>query len=192
MAGSKTELDINIEGLILMIIFTVGWTISSEIFFDHSDHNLSAYFFGAVIIFLIYKCVKLKIEKNYVSVPPLENGNKKGQWYAAVISLEVIAIFAILIILINAGNEHLIIYSIALIVGLHFLPMAKIFNRKFDHYISFWTTAISGIGLLLILFEQFDYKIVNAFVCVGCAISTTTYGFKMIKDSNLIIEKNKK
>ena len=75
----------------------------------------------------------------------------------------------------------------ALIVGLHFIPLAKIFQRKFDYYIGLWTIVIATVGLILISDKKYSPNIVNAFVCLSCAISTTFYGLKMIKDGTAIL-----
>ena len=191
MAKSKTELDIIMEGLVMMIVFTTVWTISSEGFFNNSDHSIVGFVFGIIILYQIYNCAKLKIYKKSVSASSFKSGKINGKLYFIAVAVEVIAILTVLIILVSTGNKHFIVSSIALIVGLHFLPMAKIFSRKFDYYIGFWTIIISIIGLILISKNEFDYKIVNAFVCLGCAISTSTYGFKMVKDGNLIMKEKK-
>lgn len=64
------------------------------------------------------------------------------------------------------------------------------FDRKFDYYIVIWTSLIATIGLILILKNQFNYKIVNAFVCIGCALSTTMYGLKKVRDGNNFLKRN--
>ena len=64
---------------------------------------------------------------------------------------------------------------------------AKIFQRKFDYYIGLWTIVIATLGLILIITKMYNYNIVNAFVCLACAISTTFYGLKMIQDGTAIL-----
>lgn len=132
---------------------------------------------------------KTKNQQKNVAAPPFKNGTINGKLYFITVILELIVISTVLIILINTGNENFIVSSIGLIVGLHFLPMAKVFNRKFDYYIGFWTLIISIVELLLISKNKFDYSTVNAFVCLGYAISTSTYGLKLVKDGNLIMKK---
>ncbi|GET26002.1 hypothetical protein [Prolixibacter sp. NT017] len=189
MAGKKTELDLQTDGLILMIFFTMWWVYSSEIYFNDSDYHVVGIVFGIAILYLIYSYIKLKIYKKSISVPPINDGRKKAKGYFTVVALEGAAIFVAVLILANTGYGDFIPSGIALIVGIHFLPFAKIFTRKIDYYIGLWTIIVAVVGLLLINSSQFDIKIVNAFVCLGCAISTTTYGFKMVKDGKLILRK---
>ena len=93
-------------------------------------------------------------------------------------------------VLVNIDKDYLFIASIALIVGLHFIPLAKVFERKFDYYIGIWTITIAIIGLILIINKNYDYRIVNAFVCVACAVSTSLCGLKMINNGKIILKEN--
>lgn len=189
MANKKTELDNHSGGLLLMIIFTTVWTILSEIFFNNSDHRITAVFFGIIIAYFIYSY--LKLIKNRKVMPEIQviRNPKKEKWFYAVFALEGVAIFIVQNILVNIHKENLSICSIALIVGLHFIPLAKVFDRKFDYCIGIWTSLIATIGLILILKNQFNYKIVNAFVCIGCALSTTMYGLKKVRDGNNFLKR---
>ena len=192
MAENITELDDHIGGLILMIIFTICWTVLSEIFFNNSDHRIVGISFGIIILYLIHSYLKFNKFNKSLPKKTIERNKKKDNWFYAVFALEGIAIFVGINILINMGKGSLINCYMALIVGLHFIPLAKIFDRKFDYYIGFWTTLIALIGMILIHNNKFDYKIVNALICMGCAISTIAYGLKKIKDGNLFLIKIRK
>jgi hypothetical protein len=74
----------------------------------------------------------------------------------------------------------LFIPSFALIVGLHFFPLARVFKRKFDYVIAVWTTTIVTIGLILLIKGGFDERMVKGFIGVGSAFAASCYGFKMI------------
>jgi len=188
MENKKTVLDDQIGGLGLMIVFTIVWAILSEYFFNNSDHKVVLLVFGFITSYLIYTYFKF-IKRNKL-LPPLtiEKNTKKEKWFYTVFALEGIAIFIVKNILINIDRDNLFFSSFALIVGLHFIPLAKIFNRKFDYYIGTWTTIVAILGLTLIITNQFEYKIVNAFVCAACAISTTMYGIKKVIDGNDYLE----
>lgn len=190
MAENKTELDNHINGLTLMIIFTTVWTVLSEIFFENSNYRVTGIAFGIVIIYLIYFYIKFNKSKKLLPKVPIKDNPKNDKWFYTVLALEGIAIFVVANILQNIGKSNLFIGSLALIVGLHFIPLAKIFNRKFDYYIGIWTIVIAIIGLVLISKNQYDFKIINAFVCMGCAISTTLYGLKKVKDGNRFLNKH--
>jgi hypothetical protein len=115
---------------------------------------------------------------------------QKERLYWIIVALEGIAIFGANIILTNTGKGEYFISCFALIVGLHFIPLAKVFERKFDYYIGIWTISIATVGIVLILQNTLDYRIVNALVCTGCAVSTTLYGLKMINNGNNILKRN--
>jgi len=189
MADHKTELDNHTGGLILMIIFTAVWTILSEIFFGNSDYRIVGIIFGLIILYLINAYIKFSNSKKLLPEIPVENEPNNDKWFYTVVALEGVAIFVVQNILINIGKSNLAICSIALIVGLHFIPLAKVFNRKFDYYIGIWTIAIAIIGIILITGNLYDYRMINAFVCLCCAISTTEYGLKKVRDGNLFLKK---
>jgi hypothetical protein len=186
----ESELDKHISGLNLMIFFTSCWTFLAEYFLENSDYRIVGIIFGFLILYFIYS--SLNFNKTSKILPVLEaahDPNLDKRFYV-VLALEGIAIFVGINIIINMGKDSLIISYIALIVGLHFIPLAKIFGRKFDYYIGFWTTCVALIGMILIINNKFDYKIVNAFVCIGCALSTTLYGLKKVIDGNQYLKTN--
>jgi predicted histidine transporter YuiF (NhaC family) len=190
MTAKETELEKHISGLILMIFFTTCWAILAEYFFGNSDYRIVGMIFGFFILYFIYSSINFYKKNKILPVSQVKHDSNLDKRFYTVLALEGIAIFVGINIIINMGKDSLIISYIALIVGLHFIPLAKIFGRKFDYYIGFWTTCIALIGMILINNNKFDYKIVNAFVCIGCALSTTLYGLKKVKDGNQYLKTN--
>ena len=188
MADKKSELDNHIGGLFFMIIFTTVWVILSEYFFDNSDFRIVGITFGIVILYFIFSYLKFLKKNKDLPKQIVENDSKKNRWFYTVFVLEGIAIFVTQVVLLNIGKENLFICFVALIVGLHFIPLAKIFNRKFDYYIGFWTIFISVTGLILIETNQFNFRLTNSLVCVGCALSTAFYGLKQVIEGNHYLE----
>jgi hypothetical protein len=68
----------------------------------------------------------------------------------------------------------------ALVVGLHFYPMATIFQRKIDYYLATWATLIALTGFYLSLKKKLPESDVMAFVGVGLGLATSAYGFYTI------------
>ena len=184
MTYKRTGLDNHIVGISLMIIFTSFWTILAEYFFDNSDFRVVGITLGFVVLYLIYSFVKFNKRKTNLTEITSENKPKINKWFYTISAFQGIAIFVVYNILVNIDQLNLIICCIALIVGIHFVLLAKVFDRKFDYYIGSWTTIIAIIGFVLIVKSQYDYRIVNAFVCLGCALSTTMYGIKIIIGGN--------
>jgi len=78
------------------------------------------------------------------------------------------------------GHPDLVIPVIALVVGLHFYPMAKIFKRTIDYYIATWSTIIALGSFWFILHQTFPANTVIVLLAIGMAVSTSCYGLYMI------------
>jgi len=189
MASKETLLDKPLGGLFLMTILTAVWTVFAEYYFDNFDYRIVGVIFGIVLIFFIYSYRKLARKNELLPVSEEIKGSRKENLYWIIFALEGVGILAANIILTNINKSELFISCFALVVGLHFIPLAKVFERKFDYYIGFWTILIAATGIFLILQNKFDYKLVNGFVCSGCAVSTALYGVKMIDSGNKISAK---
>ena len=188
MATKKTAIDDLTGGLLLMIIFTTGWTILATYFFGGIDYHLAAIVFGIAIIYMIYSYLQLQKAATRLPAITIEPNSKKEKWFYIVFILEGVAILLLQNILANIGRHELFICSIALVVGLHFIPLANIFNRRLDYYISSWTILVAVVGLLFISKNNYEYTSVNAFVCAGCAISTSLYGFQKIGQAKVYVK----
>ena len=79
---------------------------------------------------------------------------------------------------------------IALVVGLHFFPMAWIFKRNIDYWLAMWTVLIALLGILFILNKTMLPRGIATPVGVGVAIATSCYGLYMIAFGRKMIEAN--
>ena len=72
-------------------------------------------------------------------------GRRIGRWFSAVFGLEIVLIVLAAVLLGRTGNSQYIVPVIALIVGLHFLPLAWLY-RMSVYYIT--GAALSLLGLV--------------------------------------------
>ena len=172
-----------IAGLSMMIVFTAMWTIMGEVALSQLDYHIGGIGFGGAVVFLAYQYFQLRHASK--SLPKsVEVGEKKeDKRFLIIFGIEGVAIFIVKNVLYNTNHDEYFIASLALIVGLHFFPLAKVFGRKFDYYIGSWTTFISLLGIYLIFDKQYSLALINAMVCFGCALSTVLYGLNMVKDA---------
>ncbi|MDB5134158.1 MAG: hypothetical protein JWP37_761 [Mucilaginibacter sp.] len=174
-------------GLLMMAAFTILW---AGIAFGSLNAGYYAYtllifpiFSGA---FVVNAISLFRIAKHFpvlTSEDDKAEGKKMGMWFGIIFGAEGLLIFIAINIVINIGHANLTIPVIALVVGLHFYPMAKLFKRTIDYYLATWTTLIAIGAILLILNKTFPEAKVDAFVGIGTAISTTCYGLYMIYES---------
>lgn len=171
-------------GLLLMGFFTLGWSGMAENELNGTDNGIEAITFSLFsIVFIAYGIYLLKISKRF---PEITNDDKKleskklKKLFYITWGTEGFLIGITCCILSHFHYVNFIIPSIALIVGLHFYPMARIFKRKIDYYFATWTCLIALCGIAMLILKSFKPSQIDAFVCIGAALSTTSYGIFML------------
>ncbi|MDR3626857.1 MAG: hypothetical protein P4L45_08495 [Ignavibacteriaceae bacterium] len=184
------------DGLSFMILFTFIWTIIAEFALDDWNYRLiGIIFFIAIAVGIVYYLKFNKIIKPYSNESKKEESpedKKRGNRFIIIFVTEGLAILIARNVLVNINMARLFIPCLALIVGLHFYPLAKLFKRKIHYYVGGWITIISIIGVLLTLYNLMDQNFITAFTGFGCAIGTSIMGIYMIdngtKKSRLLVK----
>ena len=185
---TKTDVKGPVFGLFLMTIFTLIWGLIAEI----SLHNLDHRILGA-----IYLLVTLSFLANYIravrfmsklpeqtSVEIDPQVAKRKKQFLIVTTLEGVGIGASNILLSTFHLEGYIIPCLALIIGLHFFPLSKIFGSKLHLYIGCYTTSIALTGVVLTYFETMPVTYISTFVCICCSFSTIIFAISFINFIN--------
>jgi len=179
-------------GLMMMAVFTCIWATIANAGLQGSDHHIALYGFGALVgVFFASGIVVFKQAKNFekaTSAADIEMRKKSGMWFGIIFGAEGFLIFIAVNLVINLGHPELTIPAIALVVGLHFYPMAKIFKRKVDYYLATWTTLVAIAGIILSLNKIFNEAQSIAFVGVGTAVATSCYGIYMLNYGTKLIK----
>ena len=170
-------------GLMMMTFFTMMW---SGIAYGSMGRNglIILILFSLIALTLIFN--GLKFFREAKRFPKIESEADKaeekrtGKWFGIIFGAEGLLIFVGINIVINLGHADLTIPVIALVVGLHFYPLARVFRRTIDYYLATWTTIVAIIGIGLILNKSYSAATVDSFVGVGTAIATSCYGIYMI------------
>ena len=188
---SKKELQKPKGGLLLMSMMTLLWMIIFEIFCDRANYRSIGIVFLIPVCFFVYNYIIFYHANKELAdgIPDSQEEKVRDKWFLRVFAAEGIAIFLIKNILINIDHDELFIACLALIVGLHFIPLAKIFKRTFDYYIGVWTILISVTGLLLLVYGIASMALTNSLLSIGCAVSTSCYGMKMVYDGRAILRR---
>jgi hypothetical protein len=170
-------------GLLLMAFFTMMWTGIAESGFEGRDHGIAAMvFIFFSLLFIIYAIYLFVISKRF---PELSNeqkpeGKKLTKWYGIIFGSEGAIIGITCGILFGLHYQAFIIPAIALIVGLHFYPMATIFKRKIDYYLASWVCIVAITGIVVLINKSISESDLFAFTGVGVALATTGYGIYML------------
>lgn len=172
------------SGALLMAVFTTMWALIANHGYQGRDHHLIAVVFVALaILFVVYAIDIFKKSKQFpepTSDTDIAERKRTGKWFGIIFGLEGIAIPIAVNIVINLHHPELVIPSIALVVGLHFYPLARVFKRKVDYYLATWTCIVAIIAITLLLRKTITELDSFAFVGTGVAIATSCYGLYMI------------
>lgn len=187
---TKKDIDKPIGGLFFMIINTTIWTFIAEYYLENKDQRLIGIFLGFIITAFLYfyftftKAQKTLIESNEEKTTEEKS---KEKWFLIIFGLEALGILVAKNVLMNINHDELFISFFALAVGLHFFPLAKIFNRTFDYYMGAWTCLFAIIGIYLITQKTTTVNLANVAVSLGCAIATISYGIRMINEGRKLL-----
>jgi hypothetical protein len=171
-------------GLMLMTLFTTMWACIANAGLNGRDyHIVLAVFILLALTFLVNGIRMFGKAKSFpmaISEQDIAERKKAGKWFGIIFGAEGLGIFIAVNIVVNIGHPELVIPTIALVVGLHFYPIAKVFKRKIDYYLATWATLVAVLGILFSLNKTLTEPGVFAFVGIGIAIATSCYGIYMI------------
>ena len=172
------------SGLLMMAAFTLIWAGIAYGGLYGTSYALILIVFPLLAITFVVKGIGLfRLAKHFPKVESDEDkaeGKKMGMWFGIIFGAEGLLIFVAVNIVINIGHPELAIPVIALVVGLHFFPMAKVFKRTVDYYLATWSTLIAVAAILLSLNKVLSQPNVMAFTGIGLAVATSCYGLYMI------------
>ncbi|ASU32418.1 hypothetical protein [Mucilaginibacter xinganensis] len=172
------------SGLLMMACFTLIWAGIA-----YGGLHGTAYAWGLIpfpvlaIAFVINGISLFRIAGHFPKVESEEDKaeeKKRGKWFGIVFGAEGLGIFIAINVVINIGHPELTIPVIALVVGLHFYPLARVFKRTIDYYLATWSTIIAVLGIAFSLNHTLSQPNVSAFTGIGIAVATSCYGLYMI------------
>jgi hypothetical protein len=180
-------------GLLLMALFTMMWAGVAQGGLQQHDHHAVLILFSAFsITFVLYGIVVLIAAQRFpkfTSDSDRAEGKMMANRFGIIFGIEGTAIPLVSVILVVLGHREFTLPAIALIVGLHFYPMAKIFNRKIDYYLATWTCLAAITGIVLIAGHQYTQAFTLTIMGIGVALATSAYGFYMLVSGYNLIKK---
>ncbi|HEY4110879.1 hypothetical protein [Puia sp.] len=191
MPPSRKDLESPMGGLFLMMIFTTIWTVIAEVALEGKDYGLIGGFFLLILLYFLAHYVKFyrvnqTLPKSADSTESAED-RKRARQFLYIFGTEGLAILVVKNVLVNTNLDYLFIPCLALIIGLHFFPLATIFKRRFDYYVGGWTTLVGLVGLALIVEKMIPPNNAIAIVAIGCALATAANGVRAVINGNRIL-----
>jgi hypothetical protein len=171
-------------GLCMMAFFTLIWAGIAFGGLYPANYWFCLLLFPVFSIWFVINAIKLFKIASYFpklsSEADIAEGKRMGMWFGIIFGAEGLLIALGVNVVINFGYPDLVIPTIALVVGLHFFPLAKVFKRTIDYYLASWSTIIALCGFLFTLNKTMPVNYIQVFVGVGLAFATSCYGFYMV------------
>jgi hypothetical protein len=171
------------SGLLMMAIFTFFWASCAYYGLLDSSYRWLLSIFPISCVIFIYNAFRLIKEARNLPGLPLEDQDgekKRTKRFRYIFAGEGIGIYIAVLVVTNLHHAELTVPAIALVVGLHFIPLAKLFKRKFDYFLAAWSILIAFLAFNFSLNKTLSESEVLAFTGIGMSVSTTVYGLKMI------------
>jgi hypothetical protein len=170
--------------LLLMAFFTLVWV--AWVFPAVPDGIALAIaipFELLAVLFAVQGVVLFSRSKLFPVVPTADRrGQTKrvGLRFGLIFGIEGVLIGATSGILFATGLDAYLAPAIALIVGAHFIPLARVFERTIDYWVAAWVIAVALAGIIAIAVTPAAPAFVSALVGIGTAAGTSAYGIYLL------------
>jgi hypothetical protein len=174
-----------VSGLFLMAFFTLLWAGNT---FSGWPLRVAWTAFGAAAVgavLFVVRAVQLIRAQPRMPAPVLspedaQRSRAMGRAFGLVFGGEFGAIFVAALILNAVGAGDYVLPVIALIVGLHFYPLGRIFGRRIDAVIATWVSLVGLAGIAVLAATDVAPERVWPWVGVGAALGTAAYGIYFV------------
>jgi hypothetical protein len=178
-------------GLFLMAFFTLLWASWSLYGLPVAGGAALVVIFSVIAVIFVINGVRLLRSADRLPVPTGDDSNRQGRamriGFGVTFAAEGVIIGVVCALLIVNGAYAYLAPAIALVVGLHFIPLGFIFHRTIDFYIAGWVVVWALLGFSLISSQTMAAPLVASIVGVAAACSTTAYGVYMLRVKRAIL-----
>jgi hypothetical protein len=172
-------------GLLLMAFFTMMWADIAQGGLQGSDHCIHLAFCSIFsLVFIINGIRLLLLSKQFPKFTSPEHqvmGKQMGRAFGIIFGIEGLVIPAVSTLLALTQHAQYILPAIALVVGLHFYPMARIFRRTIDYYLATWTCLVALAAIYSTFNNGQSETCVMGFLGIGVSLATISYGLYMLR-----------
>ena len=173
-------LDGVVLGLVLMAVFTTAWSANTLGTWPGAvGTTLTATGLLASAWFVV-TAVRLARTRGRTSTATsaedLRWQRRSGRAFGLVFAAEGVVIVVAANVLAAVGRPDLVLPTIALVVGLHFYPMARIFRRRIDTWLATALSLVGAAGIAALLLTGASRDTVWGLVACGAALTTAAYG----------------
>ena len=181
------------SGLLLMAVFTMWW--ASDTFTGWPTPvaaSVTAVCGLGAIVFVAHAVPLLlagrRMRTATLATTASDRARKSdGALFGVVVGAEGVLIAIAVVALGATGLQRFLVPTIAVIVGLYFYPMARVFRRRIDLGIATWTTLVGAAGVVAVLADGAAWPLVWSWVGAGAAVATLAYGIHMTRAARRLL-----
>lgn len=170
----RALLDGIVVGLVLMAVFTTAW--SANTLGTWPGAVGTALTAAGVAASACFVPAGRRWTSTEMTADDEHWRRRSGRAFGLVFTLEGVVIVAAVNALGALGRPDLVLPTIALVVGLHFYPMARIFRRRIDTWLATALSAVGAAGIAALLLTDTSRNTVWGLVACGAALTTASYG----------------
>jgi hypothetical protein len=178
-------------GLFLMAFFTVLWALWPLYGLPVVLSLAVIVIFAAFAVVFVINGVQLIRSASRLPQPTGKESKRRGRalqvGFGVTFATEGVVIAIVCALLATNGAYAYFAPAIALVVGLHFIPLGFIFRRTIDFYIAAWVVAWAIVGIWLIASQTVAAPQVASLVGVSTACGTAAYGAYMLRVKRAIL-----
>ncbi|WIE85098.1 hypothetical protein [Curtobacterium sp. MCPF17_021] len=170
------------SGLVLMAVFSLWWASDTYTGWPTAAATVVMVVSAAAAAVFLVQAVRLFVAGRRLStvLSASDQARKPNSaLFGAVFGAEGVLIGTAVGVLGANGLDRFIVPTIAVIVGLHFYPMARVFRRSIDNWIATWTTLVGVAGVIAIIVDAAGWSLAWSWVGLGAALATLSYGIYM-------------
>ena len=171
-------------GMFLMAFFTTFWALWIPYGLPRSVAVVLLAAFVALAAVLVVSGIRLARAAN--RFPPVDaearvRGRRVQKGFGIIVGAEGLVIGGLSAVLGARGAYAYIGPAIALVVGLHFVPLGIVFRRTIDYYVGGWVSLAAVTGLWLLGTGSLPASLVGSLVAVATAAGTAGYGIYLLR-----------
>jgi hypothetical protein len=178
-------------GLFLMAFFTLLWASWSLYGLPAAAGVALVVIFGVLAVIFVINGVQLMRSAHRLPLPSGGEAKHRGHalrvGFGVTFAAEGVIIGVVCALLIVNGGYAYLAPAIALVVGLHFIPLGFLFRRTIDYYIAAWVVGWALLGFWLISSGTIAAPLVASIVGVAGACGTAAYGVYMLRVKRAIL-----
>lgn len=176
-------------GLLLMGIFTSMWAAWAYSAAGGWFLILAVGFWAASALFVLHAIHLLRHIRHFPSPTETEtqSGRTTQRRFGIIFNAEGIVIGATCAVLLIAHRFQFMAPAIALIVGLHFIPLSRVFHRRIDVWLGLFTALLGAVGIVSVGIDRDTYLIVWGVVGFLTAGVTAFYGVTMTQAKTALL-----